>query len=309
MSILVVGTVALDTVQTPFGKVKNALGGSASYSALSASFFSKVKLSSIVGSDFPQEFITLFQRRGIDTEGLDIKKGKTFRWSGFYSYDLNTAQTLKTELNLLSHFNPDISGDYQDAKFVLLANISPHVQLEVIRQLKGPRLIVCDTMNYWIEHEQKPLKQVIKKSDILILNNSEARELTQESNLIKAGKALLALGVRLVIVKKGEYGCSLFSRGSSFSIPAYLLENVLDPTGAGDTFAGGFLGYLAACPKITESSFKAAIVIGTIMSSYVVEDFSLNRLNKLKKEDIRNRFEAFQRMTNFSNRINLRMRV
>jgi len=299
MSILVVGTVALDTVQTPFGRVRNALGGSATYSAVSASFFSKVKLVSIAGKDFPQQFINFFQSRDIDTKGLQIKKGRTFRWSGSYTYELNSAQTIKTELNLLSHFNPTLAGDYQNEKFVFLANINPGIQLEVLKQLKGARLVVSDTMNYWIEHEKEALKRVIKRSDIFILNGSEARELTGESNLIKAARALLALGPRLVIIKKGEYGCSLFSRTFSFYVPAYLLENVLDPTGAGDTFAGGFLGYLAARPKITQSALKKATVLGTIMSSYVVEDFSLKRLRKLNKRDIQVRFKDFQRMTNF----------
>lgn len=299
MSILVVGTVALDTVRTPFGRAKDILGGSATYFAVSASFFSKVKLVAVVGVDFPREFISFLQSRGINTKGLQIKKGKTFRWSGSYTYDLNNPQTLKTELNLLSGFNPSIAADSQNEKFIFLANIDPHIQLKVLRQLKSPKLVVCDTMNYWIEHEKEALKRVVKRSDILILNDAEAREFSGRANLIKAARELLSLGPRLVVIKRGEYGCCLISRAFSFHTPAYLLEEVLDPTGAGDAFAGGFLGYLASCPEIRESSFKKAIGYGTIMASYVIEDFSLNRLRKLNKKDIETRFRHFQRLTRF----------
>lgn len=299
MSILVVGTVALDTVKTPFGKVKNVLGGSAAYFAVSASFFHKVHMVSIAGTDFPQKFIGFLQSRYIDTKDLQIKRGKTFKWSGSYTYDLNTAQTLKTELNLLAQFKPQIAEENRNKKFVFLANIDPHIQLSVLKQVKNPQLVVADTMNYWIEHEKEALKRVVKKSDILILNDAEAREFSRESNLIKAAKVLLNQGPQLVIIKRGEYGSLLFGRNFSFCIPAYLLENVLDPTGAGDTFAGGFLGFIAASPKINESVLKKAVVFGTVMSSYVVEDFSLNRLKKLKKKDIQKRFDNFQRMTSF----------
>ena len=299
MSVLVVGTVALDTVQSPFGKVKDTLGGSAAYFAVAASCFAKVKLVSIVGDDFPRKFITFLQTRGIDIKGLQIKAGKTFRWSGRYSYNLNSAETLKTELNLLAHFNPILPAEYKNEEFVFLANIDPQAQLKVLRQLKGPKLVACDTMNYWIEHEKEALKRVFKKSDIVILNDSEAREFSRQSNLVKAAKMLLGLGPRLVIVKRGEYGCSLFSRSFSFYLPAYLLEKAQDPTGAGDTFAGGFLGYLASCRNISEFSFKKAVVFGTIMASYTVEDFSLKRLKKVTGKDIKARFRNFQRVTRF----------
>lgn len=299
MGILVVGTVALDTVQTPFAKVKNILGGSAAYFAVSASFFNKVKLFSIAGKDFPRKFINFLQSRDIDIKGLLIKRGKTFRWSGRYTYDFNNAETIKTELNLLTQFNSHLPLDYRNEKFVFLANIDPHIQLKVLKQLKAPKLVVADTMNYWIEHEKAALKRVIKRSDILILNDSEAREFSQQANLIKAAKFLLTLGPRLIIIKRGEFGCLLLSRTSLFYVPAYLLENVLDPTGAGDTFAGGFLGYLAGCQKVTETAFRKAIAFGTIMASYVVEDFSLNRLKKLSKKEVETRFKDFQRMTRF----------
>ncbi len=299
MSILVVGTVALDAVQTPFGKVDNVLGGSATYSAVAASFFSKAKLVAVVGKDFPKKFIASLRAKAIDTAGLQIKKGKTFRWSGRYTYDLNNAQTLKTELNLLSSFNPKLPLSYRNEDFVFLANIDPHIQLKVLGQLNRPKLVVSDTMNYWIEHQKKALRQVIKKTDILVLNDAEAREFSEEVNLIKAAKALLGFGPRLVIIKRGEYGCSLFSRTFSFYVPAYLLESTLDPTGAGDTFAGGFLGYLAACKRISETSFKKAVAFGSIMASYAVEDFSLNRLFSLQRSDVETRFKDFQRLTRF----------
>lgn len=299
MNILVVGSVALDTVQTPFGEIRNTLGGSASYAAVTASFFTKVKLVSIVGGDFPKKYIRFFRSRDIDAEGLELKPGKTFRWTGRYTYDLNNPQTLKTELNLLAGFNPRIPLNYRNERFIFLANINPQVQLEVLAQVKSPKLVLTDTMNYWIEHHKQTLKKVVKKSNILVLNDSEARQFSQEANLIKAAKYLLSLGPNLIIIKRGEYGCSLFSDTFSFYIPAYLLEQVLDPTGAGDTFAGGFLGYLATCPKINQTSFKKAVALGTIMASYVVEDFSLNRLKKLNRKDIKARFKDFQRLTRF----------
>ena len=299
MNILVVGSVALDTVQTPFGEIRNTLGGSASYAAVTASFFTKVKLVSIVGGDFPKKYIRFFQSRDIDAKGLELKPGKTFRWTGRYTYDLNNPQTLKTELNLLADFNPRIPLNYRNERFIFLANINPQVQLEVLAQVKSPKLVLTDTMNYWIEHQKQTLKKVVKKSNILVLNDSEARQFSQEANLIKAAKYLLSLGPNLIIIKRGEYGCSLFSDTFSFYIPAYLLEQVLDPTGAGDTFAGGFLGYLATCPKINQTSFKKAVALGTIMASYVVEDFSLNRLKKLNRKDIKARFKDFQRLTRF----------
>ena len=293
------GTVALDSVQTPFGKTKNALGGSATYFSVAASFFSKVKLVAVVGTDFPPKFLNFLQSRNIDTKGLQIKKGKTFSWTGRYSYDLNNPQTLKTELNLLAGFHPRIPSGYQNERNVFLANIDPHVQLSLLKQLKSPQLVVADTMNYWIEHEKKALKQVLKKSDILILNDSEARQFSQEANLVKAARHLLNLGPRLVIIKRGEYGCLLISKTFAFCIPACLLEKVLDPTGAGDTFGGGFLGYLDGCRKLNEASLRKAIVYGTIMASYVVESFSLNRMRRLKKNDIQARFKQFRRLTRF----------
>lgn len=299
MSMLVVGTVALDSVQTPAGKVNDVLGGSAAYAAVSASFFTKVKLVSIAGEDFPEEYINFFRGREIDIQGLQLERGRTFKWSGYYGCDLNNAQTLKTELNLLSQFNPVLPENYKKEEFIFLANIDPQVQLRVLNQISSPKLVICDTMNYWIAHQREALEDVVKRIDVLVLNDSEAREFSGQTSLLKAAKNLLNLGPRLIIIKRGEYGCLLFSRAFLFSIPAYLLEKVSDPTGAGDTFAGAFLGYLAGCDKITESSFKKAVVSGTIMSSFIVEDFSLNRLKTLDKTDIEKRFNEFQQMTTF----------
>ncbi|MFC1632469.1 PfkB family carbohydrate kinase [Candidatus Omnitrophota bacterium] len=300
MSILVVGTVALDTVQTPFGKVNQALGGSGTYSSVSASFFSQVKLVSIVGGDFPKKSIAFLHSQGIDTSGLQIvQNGRTFKWSGAYTTELNCAQTLKTELNLLSGFKPCLPQGYKNEKLIFLANIDPEVQLAVLEQLNKPGLVVLDTMNYWIEHNPGALRQVAKKSQILTINDAEARQFSKQSNLLKAAGKLLELGPRVVIIKRGEYGCLLFSRSFSFCIPAYLLERPIDPTGAGDTFAGGFLGYLAGAGKINQATLKTAVVFGSIMASFVVEDFSLNRLRKLTKAQIQQRFREFQRLTRF----------
>ncbi|MFH0790343.1 MAG: PfkB family carbohydrate kinase [Candidatus Omnitrophota bacterium] len=299
MSMLVVGTVALDSVQTPAGKVDDVLGGSASYSAVSASFFTKVKLVSIAGEDFPEKHLDFFRGRKIDVRGLQLEKGKTFKWSGYYGCDLNNAQTLKTELNLLSGFSPNLPDEYKQEKFIFLANIDPLIQMRVLNQINKPKLVICDTMNYWITNRREALKDIVRKIDVLVLNDSEAREFAQQSNLVKAAETLLTLGPRLIIIKRGEYGCLLFSSNFVFSIPAYLLAEVTDPTGAGDTFAGAFLGYLADCAEITESSFRKAIVYGTIMSSFIVEDFSLDRLRKLDRTDIEKRFSEFQQMTSF----------
>jgi len=299
MSVLVVGTVALDTVQTPFGHVQAALGGSATYSATAASFFSQTKLVAIVGKDFPEKFIAQLRSRQIDTAGLEIRTGKTFHWSGLYTEDLSNPQTLKTELNLLAQFDPQLPENYTKEKFVFLANVDPEIQLKVLNQLKQPEIVVCDTMNYWIENKIEMLKKVIQKSDILVVNDAESRLLTNESNLLKAAKLLLSLGPKLVIIKRGEFGCALFSDSLVFTLPAYLLEVVRDPTGAGDTFAGGFLGYLSSRSKITDSVLKEAVAYGTIMASYVVDDFSLNRMEKLTKTEIEERLEKFRCLTTF----------
>ncbi|MFH1563957.1 MAG: PfkB family carbohydrate kinase [Nitrospirota bacterium] len=304
MSILVVGTVALDSVKTPFGKVTEALGGSATYFSLAANIFTKVKLVGVVGADFPNEYVLFLKERGIDLEGLQQIEGKTFRWKGEYRYDLNAAITLETQLNVLEIFSPEIPPQYQDTEFIFLANIDPELQLNVLEQLKSPKLVVADTMNFWIERKKDALLEVLKKIDIAILNDGEARQLTNEPNLINAAKKILSLGPKRVIIKKGEHGSlmvskSRFAKSRFFSAPAYPLESIFDPTGAGDSFAGGFLGYLASQEKISEQEMKKAIICGTTVASFTVEDFSVNRLMTLTKEEIKKRYLKIKKITRF----------
>ncbi len=297
--ILVVGSMGLDTVETPFGKVNDVLGGSAAYFSVAASFFSPVNLVAVVGSDFPEKEITYLQSRKIDTKGLIITPGKTFRWKGKYSYDLNTAQTLDTQLNVFAQFKPVLPPEYQDAPFVLLANIDPELQLEVLKQVKHPKFIAGDTMNYWIEKKVDALQKVIAKVDLLFINEAEIRQLTQELNLVKASKKIFSWGAKHVIVKQGEYGALMFSQGAVFSAPGFPLEEVNDPTGAGDSFAGGFMGYLAKKGELSEKYFRQATIVGSVMASFNVEDFSLNRFKRLQYEEIERRFTEFKRLSHF----------
>lgn len=300
MSILVVGSVALDSIETPFGKVENVLGGSATYFAISASFFASVNLVAVVGEDFPEEYISVFKKRNIDTKGLEIAKGNTFKWKGKYGYDLNNPETIYTHLNVFQRFIPKIPQEYKRSDVVFLANIDPELQMYVVKQVERPNLTACDTMHYWIEHKRKEFLQLLKKVDIFLLNEAEARELLGETNLFKAGKAALALGPKKVIIKKGEHGVLLFSRNSVFAAPAYLLETINDPTGAGDTFAGGLMGYLrkSGCFN-SDSKIRKGIIYGTIMASYVVEDFGIRRLNNLCYSDIQKRYHDYRRLTRY----------
>ncbi len=297
--ILVVGSMGLDTVETPFGQVQDVLGGSATYFSVAASFFSPVSLVAVVGSDFPEKEIAYLQSRKIDTRGLVITPGKTFRWKGKYSYDLNTAQTLETQLNVFAQFKPVLPPEYQASPFVLLANIDPELQLEVLKQVKHPKFIACDTMNYWIEKKVDALKQVIAKVDLLFINEAEIRQLTQELNLVKATKKIFSWGAKHVVVKQGEYGALMFSQGAVFSAPGFPLEEVNDPTGAGDSFAGGFMGYLAKKGELSEQCFRRATIIGSVIASFNVEDFSLNRFKRLRYEEIERRFTEFKRLSHF----------
>lgn len=297
--ILVVGSMGLDTVETPFGQVQDVLGGSATYFSVAASFFSPVSLVAVVGSDFPEKEIAYLQSRKIDTKGLVITPGKTFRWKGKYSYDLNTAQTLETQLNVFAQFKPVLPPEYQASPFVLLANIDPELQLEVLKQVKHPKFIACDTMNYWIEKKVDALKQVIAKVDLLFINEAEIRQLTQELNLVKATKKIFSWGAKHVVVKQGEYGALMFSQGAVFSAPGFPLEEVNDPTGAGDSFAGGFMGYLAKKGELSEQCFRRATIIGSVIASFNVEDFSLNRFKRLRYEEIERRFTEFKRLSHF----------
>jgi len=299
MSILVVGSVAFDSVETPFGRVENVLGGSATYFATSASFFTDVNLVAVVGDDFPDEEIAYLESRNIDLRGLKREKGKTFHWKGKYGYDLNEAQTLETHLNVFQSFSPSIPAEYADTEYLILANIDPELQLEVLSQVKNPRVVTCDTMNFWISSKPEALKRVIEKVDFFVINEGEARQLTGEANLIRAARKILDIGAKNLIIKRGEYGVLMFAGNSIFAAPAYPLESVFDPTGAGDTFAGGFMGYLANTGNLSEDGLRQAIIFGSVMASFNVEDFSLNRLKKLEYREIEERYRSFKAMTHF----------
>jgi len=267
MSLLVVGSVALDTVETPFGRAEEVLGGSATYFSISASYFTDVNLVAVVGEDFPENHVKLLKTRKIDLRGLATTKGETFRWSGRYGYDLNEAHTLDTRLNVFRDFNPQIPEDYRDSELVFLANIDPELQMNVLHQMKGPKLIACDTMNYWIEGKYDALKRILKEVDILLINDGEARELAKEPNLVRAAQKISSFGPKTLIIKRGEYGALMVNGNSMFSAPAYPLETVFDPTGAGDSFAGGFLGYLSNTNNFSENSMRQAIIFGSVMAS------------------------------------------
>ena len=304
MSILVVGSIALDSVQTPFGSVDDALGGSATYFATAASLYNRVKLVGVVGADFPQEHVDFLKSRKVDLAGLQRVEGKTFRWKGRYDYDLNTAQTLDTQLNVFATFHPKLPESYRDAEYVFLANIDPALQAEVARQIKAPKLIILDTMNYWIDYKKEALTEAMSLSDIILLNEAEARQYAGTFSLIRAARKIMALGPRAIVIKKGEYGAAMFTQSDHFVsqyffAPAYPLEKIADPTGAGDTFAGGFVGYLAKHGETSIEGFKRAIVHGSVIASFTVEGFSVNRLRELTWEEIVERYSHMQHFTHF----------
>lgn len=299
VSLLVVGTVALDSVETPFGSVENALGGSATYFSVSASYFTDVRLVAVIGQDFPREHIQFLKSKNIDVRGLEVQPGSTFRWEGQYGYDLNEARTLATHLNVLATFKPSIINEYKTSDLVFLANIDPEIQLDVLRQVNRPKLVACDTMNYWITSKPEQLKRTLREVDILTINEAEIRQLAGESSLIKAAKAVQAMGPKTVIVKQGSYGAIMFNGRSVFSAPAYPIESVFDPTGAGDTFAGGFMGYLANTMNFSEASLRQAVIFGSVMASLNVEAFSLDRLRSLDYKEIEMRYREFKRLTHF----------
>ncbi len=300
MSVLVVGSLALDTVRTPFGTVTDALGGSCAYASVSASHFAPVSIAGVVGGDFPKDHMKLFARRHIDTKGVEVdQSGRTFRWRGYYEYDMNQAHTLETQLNVFAAFKPKIPPPLDRSPFVMLGNIDPDLQLDVLERIRKPRLAMVDTMNYWIEGKQSQLMKVIRRCDIVLLNDAEARMLCDTVNLQVAAKQLLKLGLKRVIIKKGEHGCLMFSKNDFFTAPAFPLELVKDPTGAGDTFAGGFIGYLASAKKLDENAFRQAVIAGTAMASFTVEDFSLNRISRLRPAEITARCRRLHRHTRF----------
>jgi len=302
MSVLIVGSIALDDVKTPVEERFDLLGGSASYASVAAGYFSPVNLVAIVGEDFPADHWNFLQNRGINLEGVQRAPGKTFRWSGEYMWDMNTRETRSCALNVFETFSPTLPDHFKSCDYVLLANIAPSLQLQVLDQMDKPKFVIADTMDLWINIAQPALLDLLKRVDMLILNDSEARELTKETSLIKAGKKIQALGPRIVAVKKGEHGCLLFGEnGDFFSCPAYPLEDIHDPTGAGDTFAGGLTGYLASRGNhhVNFKTLKTAVVVGSVLASYNVEAFSLERMRSVEQKDILSRFAQFQDLAHF----------
>lgn len=299
MSILVVGTVAFDSIETPHGSVERVLGGSASYFAVAASFFAPVQIVGVIGKDFPRHYLDLFSRRGVDIQGLQEEQGETFRWRGRYHEDLNVRDTVELRLNVLAGFVPRLPLSYRDAEYVFLGNIDPTMQMEVLNQLRQARLIACDTMDHWIEGSRSDLSEVLKRVEILVINDSEARLLSGEHNIVRAARAILKMGPRAVLIKRGEYGVLQFSESAVFATPAYPLEEVFDPTGAGDSFAGGFLGYLARSGDHSRGGLRRAIVYGSVVASFVVEDFGLGRLTELSLAEIETRYQRFIELTDF----------
>jgi len=300
MSLLVVGSVAFDAVETPFGKCDKMLGGSASHFSISASFFCPVSIVGVVGGDFSDAEQCVFDEHGIGTSDLEkIPDGKTFRWQGRYDYDLNVAHTLDTQLNVFADFKPKLSEASKKSRLLFLGNIQPDLQREVREQMPDAELVALDTMNLWIEHTRDSLLRTIRGVDVVIINDAEARQLTGIPNLIKAAHEILSWGPRALIVKRGEYGAALFTPENYFAIPAYPLESVFDPTGAGDTFAGGFMGYLSSQQTIDEAAMRRAMIFGSVMASFNVEEFGTNRVRRLTHDEINDRFRAFKRMTYF----------
>ena len=295
---VIIGTVALDSLETPFGKAKDVLGGSATYASIAASFFSKPGILSIIGKDFPKEHIEFLNKKGIDTAGI-IVGDKTFRWQGFYEFDMNEAKTIRTELNSLESYKVKVPDYYKDAKYVFLANIDPELQLDVVKAIKKPELVVMDTMNFWIEHKKEQLLKAIDRADILILNDAEARQLFNTPNLVKAANKALRLHTKAVIIKKGEHGALLFTDNKHFSAPSYPLENIKDPTGCGDSFGGALTGYLAKTGDTSEKNIRKAVVYGSVIASFNAEDFSIERLKKINHDDIEKRFKEFREIREF----------
>lgn len=299
MSLLVVGSVALDSVETPFGKKEEVLGGSATFFSTSASFFNPVQLVAVVGEDFPEGHVQFLRARGIGLDGLTREKGRTFRWKGKYGFQLNEAQTLDTQLNVFQDFAPKLPESYRGASYVFLGNIHPELQSQVLDQVKGPRLVAADTMNFWIQGTREALLKTLQRVDLLFVNDAEIRQLSGEHNIVKAARAVLSMGPTRVVVKRGEYGALLFEREHTFACPAFPLEDVFDPTGAGDTFAGGFMGTLATADRYEPDVLRRAMVMGSVMASFTVERFSLDRLRDLTRHEIHQRFSEFRRLTHF----------
>ncbi len=297
MKLLVVGSMALDTIETPFGREENVLGGSASYFSLAASMFTDVSVVAVVGKDFPEEHLELFRSKGIELEGVKRESGETFRWEGRYDYDLGDPETLGTYLNVFEDFKPVIPESYRNMQYVFLANIDPELQLSVLNQVNNPKLVACDTMNYWINNKPHELKKVLRQVDILMLNDSETRALAGEPRITQAARAVREMGPKVLIVKRGEYGALMFSDDGIFWAPSYPLDEVIDPTGAGDTFAGGFMGFVAGHDIVDHTGFKTAVVYGSVAASFTVENYSVRRISRLKPVEIDQRFTAFLQLS------------
>ena len=299
MSLLVVGSVALDSLETPFGRREEILGGSACYFSTCASYFSPTRVVAVVGQDFPEAHLAFLASRGVDLAGLVRKAGRTFRWKGKYEFDLNTAHTLDTQLNVFADFQPDLPDAYRDSEYVFLGNIDPDLQRSVLDQVRAPRFVACDTMNFWITSKRDSLLETLRRVDLLFVNDAEARQLAGEHNVIKAARTILTFGPRAVVVKRGEYGALYFSGSEVFSASAYPLPDVFDPTGAGDSFAGGFMGYLASRRSEEPAVMRRAIVLGSVLASFTVEQFSLDRLRSLTAGEIRARYAEARQLAHF----------
>ena len=300
MGILVVGSVAFDALQTPFGKVDRCIGGSATYFSVAASFFTEVSIVAVVGEDFTQEDAAIFKGRNINVDGLQRIPGqKTFFWSGEYGYDLNVAKTRDTQLNVFADFKPQLTEAQRNTDVLFLANIQPDLQLDVLRQTNRPRIVALDTMNLWIATARESLERVFREVDLIIINEAEVRQYTNDANLIRGARSILALGPQTLVIKRGEYGVLMVTPTAIFAAPAYPLETVFDPTGAGDTFAGGFLGYLASRPEIHDRELRRAIIFGSVLASFTVEKFSLDRLREVTLNEVHERFQDFRALTHF----------
>ena len=299
MSLLVVGSVALDTIETPFGKAENALGGSATFFSAAASLFCPVQLVGVVGNDFPLDALGFLRARGVDLGGLDRRYGESFRWSGVYSFDLNARETRETRLGVFAEFRPAIPDEFRDARWIFLGNIDPDLQLEVLDQVRAPRMVACDTMNYWISGKRDALLRLLERVDLIMVNDSEARELSGDYNLLRASRWIQAHGPEMVVVKKGEHGAILFTRDLIFFAPGFPLEEVFDPTGAGDAFAGGFIGYLARAGDTTPEHLRRAMIYGSTLGSFAVERFGVERLVDLTTAEIDERVVQFRELTAF----------
>jgi sugar/nucleoside kinase (ribokinase family) len=299
MTVLIVGSIGLDTVETPFGKKHDILGGSAVHAAASSSFYAETAIMGVAGSDFPAEHLEFLKSRNVDISGIKILPGETFRWSGYYEFDMNQAHTRETKLNVYTLFDSKIPEHLKKSQYIFLANLDPELQLEVLDQLEDPKIVAMDTMDYWINSKREALHKVIKRVDFVLMNDGEVRQFMETPNIPTAASRLLKLGAKAVIVKKGEHGALLFTRGTHFSAPSYPQDMLRDPTGAGDSFAGGLIGYLAKTGDLSEGNIRRAIVVGSVMASFNVEDFSLDRMKRLKNKEIMERFEEFRRFSEF----------